>query len=175
LWGASGVDGLPAEETVVEQYWALAREAAERGFEHYEISNYARPGRGARHNLRYWRREEYLGLGPGAAGFLGEVRYVNVKPVDRYAACLERGASPVDHHERLTERQALGERLILGLRLAEGIPRAWLDERLRLEPGRLPAVLAEWREGGLLAEAGGRVRLSEAGFLVSDALFTDLL
>ena len=175
VWRARGVSGLPGEEAVTAQYWELAEGAAAAGLEHYEISNYARRGRSAAHNLRYWRRQEYLGLGPGAAGFLGDVRYVNVKPVDRYAALLERGQAPLDSHERLTPRQELGERLILGLRLAEGIPAAWLAERVALEPGGLPARLAAWREGGLLVEAGGRVRLSEAGFLVSDALFTELL
>jgi len=174
LWRARGVVGAD-DDAVASQYWRLVELTAAHALEHYEISNYARPGRRAAHNLRYWRREEYLGLGPGAAGFLGDVRYVNVKPVDRYAALLERGQAPLDTHERLTARQELGERLILGLRLAEGIPAAWLAERIRLEPGGLDRRLAEWREGGLLQEADGRVRLSEAGFLVSDALFADLL
>jgi oxygen-independent coproporphyrinogen-3 oxidase len=175
LWRARGVTGLPDEDAVAAQYWRLAEVAAAAGLEHYEISNYGRPGHQARHNLRYWRRQEYLGLGPGAAGFLGEVRYINVKPVDRYAALLERGHTPLDSHERLTPRQELGERLILGLRLAEGIPAAWLDERVRSEAGRLPELLASWRDGGLLVQRGDRVRLTEAGFLVSDALFAELV
>jgi oxygen-independent coproporphyrinogen-3 oxidase len=175
VWRARGVTGLPDEETVTDQYWALADRAAAAGLSHYEISNYARPARQAVHNLRYWRRQEYLGLGPGAAGFLGDVRYVNVKPVDRYAALLERGHAPLDTYERLTPRQELGERLILGLRLAEGIPADWLAERIALEPGGLPARLREWRAGGLLVDVDDRVRLSEAGFLVSDALFAELL
>jgi coproporphyrinogen III oxidase-like Fe-S oxidoreductase len=75
----------------------------------------------------------------------------------------------------LTARQRIAERLILGLRLVDGIPTAWLDERIRLEPGRLPALLAAWRERGLLVEDGGRARLTEEGFLLSDALFVELL
>jgi oxygen-independent coproporphyrinogen-3 oxidase len=69
----------------------------------------------------------------------------------------------------------VAERLILGLRLREGIPAAWLAERVSLEPGRLPALLGAWRERGLLVEDAGRARLSEEGFLLSDALFVDLL
>jgi oxygen-independent coproporphyrinogen-3 oxidase len=175
LWRARGVAGLPDEDAVAAQYWRLAELAGAAGLEHYEISNYARPGLGSRHNLRYWRRQEYLGLGPGAAGFLGDVRYVNVRAVDRYAGLVGRGQAPLEGHERLTPRQEIGERLVLGLRLAEGIPTSWLEERVSLEPGRLPDVLAAWREGGLLADAGGRARLTEAGFLVSDSLFADLL
>ena len=75
----------------------------------------------------------------------------------------------------LTARQRIAERLILGLRLADGIPTAWLDERIRLEPGRLPALLTAWRGRGLLVEDGGRARLTEEGFLLSDALFVELL
>lgn len=175
LWHAAGVSGLPEEETVTAQYWALARLAGEAGFEHYEISNYARPDRRSRHNQRYWRWEEYLGLGPGACGFLGHTRYGNVKPVERYCALVEGGSLPLQSHEVLTPRQALAEQLILGLRTSDGVPDERLAERCALERGRLPEVLEAWRERGLLAERNGRARLTEAGFLLSDALFTELL
>ena len=175
LWGAAGVKGLPAEDTVIEQYRRLAELAGEAGYEHYEISNYARAERRSVHNQIYWRAEEYLGLGPGAAGFLGDVRYVNVKPVDRYCTLLEDGQLPRGTHETLTARQRLAERLILGLRLREGVPKAWIEERVALERGRLPGLFQGWHERELLMEEGDRVRLTEAGFLLSDALFVELL
>ena len=174
-WRAGGVADLPDEDAVTAQYWSLVRLAAEAGYEHYEVSNYARPGRRSEHNQIYWRAEEYLAFGPGAAGFLGDVRYANVKPVERYCALVEGGAPAVATQEVLTDRQRLAERLVLGLRLIDGIPAAWLDERVDLEAGRLPAVLDAWRERGLLVDAGGRARLTEAGFLLSDALFVELL
>ena len=163
------------EETVTAQYTRLTELAAEAGFEHYEISNYARPGHRSAHNQIYWRAEEYLGLGPGACGFLGDVRYGNVKPVERYGAMVAGGEPPVGTHETLTPRQRMAERLILGLRLGDGVPAAWLDERAALGPARLQATLAAWRERGLVVEREGRVCLTEAGFLLSDALFIDLL
>ncbi len=166
---------LPPEETVTAQYSRLVQLAAEAGFEHYEVSNYARPGHRSAHNQIYWHAEEYLGLGPGACGFLGDVRYGNVKPVERYRAMVAAGDAPVDTHETLTPRQRLAERLILGLRLGDGVPSAWLEERVALAPARLPATLEAWRERGLLAESEGRVRLTETGFLLSDALFVELL
>jgi oxygen-independent coproporphyrinogen-3 oxidase len=166
---------LPPEDTVTAQYTRLTQLAAEAGFEHYEISNYARPGHRSTHNQIYWRAEEYLGLGPGACGFLGDVRYGNVKPVERYGAMVAGGEPPVGTHETLTPRQRLAERLILGLRLGDGVPAAWLDERAALGPARLQAALAAWRERGFLGERDGRVRLTEAGFFLSDALFIDLL
>jgi oxygen-independent coproporphyrinogen III oxidase len=175
LWHAAGVTQLPDEDEITGQYWTLTRLAREAGYEHYEVSNYARPGRRSAHNQIYWHAEEYLALGPGAAGFLGDVRYTNVKPVERYCTLVESFAAPVAAHEVLTARQRIAERLILGLRLVDGIPTAWLDERIRLEPGRLPALLTAWRERGLLVEEGGRARLTEEGFLLSDALFVELL
>jgi oxygen-independent coproporphyrinogen III oxidase len=175
LWHAAGVGSLPGEETVTAQYWTLARLAAEAGFEHYEVSNYARPGFRSRHNQRYWRWQEYLALGPGACGFLGRVRYGNVKPVERYCSLVEAGRLPLQSHEVLTDRQALAEQLILGLRTSDGIAAERLAERCALERDRLPRALDAWRERGLLVEHDGRVRLTEAGFLLSDALFTELL
>lgn len=175
LWHAAGVKGLPGEDAIAEQYWRLVHAAREAGYEHYEISNYARPGRRSDHNQIYWRAEEYIGLGPGAAGFLGDARYVNVKPVERYCALAEGEQLPVGSHETLTARQRLAERLILGLRTRDGIPWEWLEERIALGPGHLRERLAAWKERGLLVEAAGRASLTEAGFLLSDALFVELL
>jgi oxygen-independent coproporphyrinogen III oxidase len=168
------VEGLPPEGTVVEQYCALARAAAARGFEHYEISNYARPGFRSRHNQIYWRAAEYLAAGPGACGFVGDVRYGNVKPVARYCATLEAGALPIETSEQLTDRQRQSERLFLGLRLADGVPRAALEARVSGDDA-LARRIAGWQQAGLLADRGSHVALTEAGFLVSDALFVELL
>ena len=175
LWHAAGVSGIPPEETTTAQYRRLSERAAAAGYEHYEVSNYARPAHRSQHNQIYWHAEEYLGLGPGACGYVGDVRYGNVKPVDRYGAMVAAGRLPLGAHESLTSRQQLGERLILGLRLREGVPAAWIEERVAADPGRLPEVLAAWGERGLLEERGGRIALTEAGFLLSDALFIDLL
>jgi oxygen-independent coproporphyrinogen-3 oxidase len=174
LWGARGAPALPPEETVVEQYWTLAHAAAERGFEHYEISNYARPGHRSRHNQIYWRREEYLALGPGACGFVGDVRYTNAKAVARYAGALEGGALPIETSERLTPDQALAETLFLALRTADGAPHDALERRMAATPALRRRVDA-WVAEGLMTLDGPRVRLTERGFLVSDALFVELL
>lgn len=173
-WGATGVTGLPEDDLVVAQYWWLARAAAERGYEHYEISNYARPGFRSRHNLRYWRRAEYLAAGPGAAGFVGDLRWVNARATARYCSLVEAGRLPAESWERLTPRQALAERLILGLRTAEGVPTAVLAARLAGDT-KLRRLVAEWEAVGWLEHAQGRVRLTEAGVLRSDGLFVHLL
>ena len=174
LWGAAGVEGIPAEQVQIDQYWRLARAAATRGLEHYEISNYARPGFRSRHNQIYWRAAEYLAAGPGACGFVGSTRYANVKATPRYCETLAAGALPIDSSEQLSSRQKLGERLILGLRTADGVPASWLETRLDGDE-RLRRRIDTWRAQALLAGADDRVRLTEAGFLLSDALFVDLL
>ncbi|MEK7363680.1 MAG: radical SAM family heme chaperone HemW [candidate division NC10 bacterium] len=166
-WACLGVAGLPGEETVTAQYWALARMAREAGYEHYEISNYARRGRRSRHNQVYWRAEEYLAFGPGACGFLGDVRYGNVKPVERYCTMLEAGSLPLGTHEVLTPAQRKAEKVILGLRLSDGVPLAGLEDARSL--------VETWASLGLLEVAGDRCRLTEAGFLLSDSLFVHLL
>ena len=173
-WGAHGVTGLPPEETVVDQYWRLARAAAAHGYEHYEISNYARSGFRARHNLVYWRAAEYLALGPGGCGFVGDVRYTNAKPVARYCTTLEAGRLPIESFERLTPRQKLAERLILGLRTTDGVPAAWLQARAQGDRG-LERRLCDWETARLITINGERVRLTEPGFLLSDTLFVELL
>jgi oxygen-independent coproporphyrinogen-3 oxidase len=173
-WGAGGVGNLPDEDTVVAQYWALVRATATRGFEHYEVSNYARPGHRARHNVGYWRAAEYLAAGPGACGFIGDVRFGNIKPLTRWRAAIGAGTLPVETAERLTPRQRQAEQLILGLRMSDGVPAAALAERAVAEP-TLARRIEEWQRAGHLLVEGGRARLTESGFLLSDALFVDLL
>ena len=166
---------MPPEETTTAQYRRMTELAAEAGFEHYEVSNYARPGHRSAHNQIYWRAEEYLGFGPGACGFLGGVRYANVKSVDRCATMIAAGEAPVGSHETLTPRQRMAERLMLGPRMREGVPAEWMEERVAVDGARLRGVLAAWTERGLLVTEGGRARLTESGFLLSDALFMELL
>jgi oxygen-independent coproporphyrinogen III oxidase len=174
VWGSSGVRGLPGEDAVIAHYWTIAERARAHGYEHYEISNYARPGARSRHNQIYWRRGEYLACGPGAAGFLGDVRWTNVKPVARYTQLLQDGQLPIDTSERLTEHQAHAESLILGLRTADGVETARLQARATADPA-LTRRLTTWRHEGLLIDDGTRTRLTESGFLLSDSLFVDLL
>jgi oxygen-independent coproporphyrinogen-3 oxidase len=174
LWGAAGIAGLPTEQEQVDQYWALARAAAARGLEHYEISNYARPGFRSRHNQIYWRAAEYLAAGPGACGFVGRLRYANIKATPRYGQVLADGVLPVASAEHLSPRQRLAEQLILGLRTADGVPATWLEARIDGDPA-LRRRIETWRDQALLVDRRDRVRLTEAGFLLSDALFVELL
>lgn len=163
--------GLPDEEVQVAQFQALLDRTRRAGLERYEVSNFARPGHRSRHNLLYWRREDYLGLGPGAHGALGALRYANERSEPRWRAAVLAGRWPVERWERLTVRQVAGERLVLGLRLAEGVPRAWMEHHL----GDAGPALDRYLAAGVVTIRGDRIVLTDHGVLVSDAVLAELV
>jgi len=125
---------------------------------------------------RYWRWRGVTGPGAGACGFLGHVRYGNVKPGGALLHA-RRGREPAAPEPRGADpAPGLAERLILGpaARATASRPSAW-PSAAPSSVGACPLVLDAWRARGLLTERHGRVRLTEAGFLLSDALFTELL
>ncbi len=141
---------LLADEPTRRVMYILKEETlAREGLLRYEISNHARPGHPSRHNLLYWRRQNVLGLGPGAASLRGRTRWTNRHNLIRYLEHLEAGAPPPRSVERLSRREVLLERVFLGLRLAEGLA---LPRDLR------PRVLEEL--GGLVEESPKGIRLS---------------
>lgn len=131
----------------------VARDAFEReGLAQYEISNFARPGRECRHNLVYWRQEDYVGLGVGAVGCVDGVRWTNHKTFHAYQTDLKGGRRPAISVENLDDATRRFERLMLGLRLREGIawsdawPAAWRKERDALvKRGMLEMNNGRWR------------------------------
>ena len=170
---------IPTEDAMAEFYeWASGRLAAEE-YEHYEISNWALPGRQSRHNLKYWRREPYLGFGAGAHSFDREKRWANVHDSGRYVACVEQGISPREQIETVTCAQALEEEFFLGLRQLEGIDLARIERDYDAGLGDRVAALRKKISGleslGLLECDGTRVRLAPARLTVSNEVLVELL
>lgn len=159
-WTARG-EVVPVDE---DRYAAEFLEAeavlGAAGYEHYEVSNYARPGRRAVHNSAYWRRAPFIGLGPSAHSGWGRDRRWNLREWSAYQRAMEAGESPVAGSERLDDEAVKLEALYLGLRTSEGVP----ADRLP------PDTLAAWRSSGWAEDAGGKVRLSPEGWLRLDAL-----
>src|SRR5260370_37088375 len=91
------------------------------GYHHYEISNWAKPGFESRHNLKYWRREAYLGFGAGAHSFSGTERWANAHDAAAYVTAMQGRRLPVEQHETLTAESALEEELCLGVRQLDGV------------------------------------------------------
>jgi oxygen-independent coproporphyrinogen-3 oxidase len=130
------------------------------GYEHYEISNAARPGHRARHNSAYWRRAPFIGLGPSAHSGFGNERRWNVRDWAVYQPLLEAGKSPLAGREVLDSAAIRLEELYLGLRTAEG-----------LTSERIPVTLAQaWEDHGWATQRAGRLRLTTEGWLRLDAL-----
>jgi oxygen-independent coproporphyrinogen-3 oxidase len=164
---------LPDEDEQLRHLLHLDQWMRGAGFEHYEISNYARPGRRARHNLAYWKGESYLALGPSAHGFDASTgrRWKNVSSLHKYAQLLGEGKLPVEWTEELTDEQRRLESWMLALRLDEGFPRDWLTTPMQASRAR---VLTEQ---GLLEthpEAADRLRLTARGLALSDQVIAAL-
>lgn len=117
----------PGEDDQVDMFDVASRMATDAGYEHYEISNFAKPGLQSQHNLCYWRAEAYVGYGPGAVGFVDGFRCTNLKHPVRYCDAVESGASVAYDREPIDKRTHEIERIMLGIRLAEGISNSGLD------------------------------------------------
>jgi oxygen-independent coproporphyrinogen-3 oxidase len=163
---------LPDDDAMAGFYEHACERLAGAGYEHYEISNWALPGFRSQHNLKYWRREPYFGLGAGAHSFTGQQRWANVHDPGAYAAAIEKGGLPVEQLETVTEKQALEEELFLGMRQLEGIDLAGIEERYHVSLG---AHIERLRENGLVEVAGPRVRLAPSRLTVSNEVFVELL
>jgi oxygen-independent coproporphyrinogen-3 oxidase len=149
------------------------------GYEHYEIANYALPGRRSGHNSGYWRRDGYLGLGAGAHSFLRKgygVRFGNPAHLDAYAGAIAQGSLPHKIEQPLTRQDAMAEFMFLGLRMADGIDGNGFRHEFGVELeeafGREVSKLATME---LLETAGGRIRLTRRGMLLSNQVFEHFL
>jgi oxygen-independent coproporphyrinogen-3 oxidase len=120
----NGHVSLPDEELFIQQFEYLRHRLTAAGFEHYEISNFAKPGFRSRHNSSYWKGLPYWGFGPGAHSFGGTVRTANVRNLNRYLTAIRGGSVPVAVIERLTLSQRRDEVLLTSLRTIEGVRRS---------------------------------------------------
>jgi oxygen-independent coproporphyrinogen-3 oxidase len=165
-------EAIPSDDAMAESYESACARLADAGYEHYEISNWSLPGLRSRHNLKYWRREPYLGLGAGAHSFDGARRWSNVHDSAKYVACIETGASAREVIEPVMAAQALDEELFLGLRQLEGIDLARVEKKYGVS---LQARIAGLREQGLLEMDGANLRLAPGHLTVSNEVFVELL
>lgn len=167
-----GVVPAPDDDDEADKYELADELLAAAGYGWYEISNWARsPEHRCRHNISYWQGQDWWGVGPGAHSHVGGVRWWNVKHPRAYADRLARGASPAHARELLGEQERYDEQVLLGVRLADGLP----VDRLRRE-GRL--AVAGLVAGGLVeggAAVRGRVVLTPRGRLLADTVVHRLL
>lgn len=159
----------PDPEVVADMYELAGERLGAAGYEHYEISNWARPGFQSRHNLTYWRNEPYLGFGAGAHSSWRGDRYENLRHPDRYIARASRRESVVDLRESIPIDMQMAETMFLGLRLAEGVSWARFASRFGHDARAVYREPIELLSGWGLLNADERgLRLSERGRLVSN-------
>ena len=166
-WLSGGALAPTPERRYAEEFLAAHELLAAAGFEHYEVSNYARPGRRSRHNAAYWTGQPYAGVGPSAHSFGGGVRRWNLAAWAAYARALGAGRRPEAEREVLSADQRRLEAVYLGLRTSGGIARA------ALPASGLPVAEHAARQGWLVAE-GDRLRATPAGWLRLDEIVTRL-
>ncbi|HZV86531.1 MAG TPA: radical SAM family heme chaperone HemW [Candidatus Binatus sp.] len=163
---------VPSDDLMAEFYETACAFLEDLGYHHYEISNWARPGFESRHNLKYWRREAYLGFGAGAHSFSGMQRWANAHDAAAYVAAISAGRLPVEQVEVVTRESALEEELFLGLRQLDGIDVGRIEREygvaLHTRFGALEAA-------GLIEREGEIVRLAPARLSVSNEVFVELM
>jgi oxygen-independent coproporphyrinogen-3 oxidase len=160
--GRYGARDLPGDEAIAAMYERAAERLAAAGIPRYEISNFAKPGRESRHNLKYWQLEPYLGFGADAHSFAGGQRWQNVELASDYVAAPNAKASA-------TTANPTEERFFVGLRLSEGIaptPAEWTAHQ---------AVIERFLAEGLLERNESRLWLTSRGILLSNEVFQEFL
>ncbi len=167
---------LPDEELVADWYRESVHWLGSSGWEQYEISNFCKPGRHSRHNLKYWTDQPFIGFGCGAHSYWAGERWGNERDPVRYVELLERGEPATTFHSEITPRQHLEEVVFLGLRLNAGLD-LWRCRRkfgfdLRDRFGR---ELGQLAQGGLIEIEGDRLKLTSKGRLFSNEVFVQFM
>ena len=167
---------LPDEESELAMYEAAITRLTAAGYEHYEVSNFARPGYRSRHNQVYWRNQAYLGVGPGAVSYLNGRRWKRERLPRRYAAKVTAGADLSVESEELSPRETLGETMMLGLRLLDGLSLSAMRARFGMDPAEVYFdQIRELSRRGLLTSQGDTLRLTHSGLLLANTVLSEFL
>lgn len=165
-----------AEEVQRGMYETTIDRLTAAGYEHYEVSNFARPGHRCRHNEAYWRGDEFFAAGPGASRYIAGRRETNHRSTTTYIARVLAGQSPTAEVDELAPRDRACERLVFALRRIEGVRRDWFAAAAGFSIDELVgAAIERYVQQGLVEDDGRTVRLTREGLLVSDALWPKLL
>ena len=161
---------LPKEELEAEMFEYIIAELERVGFEHYEISNFSKPGFESRHNLMYWDNAEYYGIGAGASGYVDGVRYKNHGPIRHYLSAVEEGNARITE-EHLSQKEQMEEEMFLGLRKKSGVSMARFEEKFgRSFDGLYGEIVKDLVQQGLMQIEGDRVRMTKRGLFLGDTV-----
>lgn len=167
---------LPEEEEEREMYESTAQILGQKGYVQYEISNYARPGRACAHNIGYWRRDDYLGLGLGAASLWDNIRWNNTDVIEEYLAYADDPGRLHVNVEKLPAKEQMEEMMFLGLRMTAGVRRQDFLEMFGVSlDGIYGDVIRRMGSLGLLEDDGQRIYLTRRGISLSDQVFVEFM
>lgn len=165
---------LPDEEADRLMYEVTDKLLSEKGYHRYEISNYAKAGKECRHNCKYWTREEYLGLGLGAASLIGDKRLYNVEQIAKYLE--QETVLDASRTQIVTKKEQMEEFMFLGLRMMRGIEEAQFQVRFGYDIDKVYGdALAKLESKGLIMRADGRIRLTDYGIDISNYVLSFFL
>lgn len=173
---AQGRLDLPDEDLQIEMYELAITKLTSAGYEHYEVSNFARPGFRSRHNQVYWLNRPYYGFGAGATSYVNGVRAIRLADPKKYteSICSEEG--PIESSEQLTGRALLGETIIQGLRMREGIDVDRIDSDYDADIGlEFKKEIASLESRGLIEESDGRIRVTHQGLMLLNDVSAEFL
>ncbi len=173
----NGTQKLPKEEKLLKTYQAVVNTLSEAGYIRYEVSNFAKPGFVCKHNLTYWTRNEYLGLGVSAHSYIDGVRFFNTENLQSYCQCLEtKNKAPVSSVTKLTTAEKKEEAVMLSLRTNEGLStKAYEEEFHENFLAKHKDQLASFIKLGLLTiDREGNIKATAKGFLVLNKLILEL-
>lgn len=162
---------LPDEDTEFKMYRAMTEILSSHGYRKYEISNFSKDGKESRHNLRYWKRLDYLGFGVAAHSCFDGFRFGNSRDMKAFLA----GMDITEERHSLSEEEAFEEWMILGLRLAEGLDEKEWSRRLGMSPEAACPALCRWVDGKYMTHKNGRYAFTDKGFFVSNTILSELL
>ena len=167
---------LADEDTDIDMYRYTIEYLAQNGYKQYEISNYAKEGKECLHNIIYWKCLNYIGLGAGASGYIGDTRYTNKAGIPEYCNAVENGKIPFEQNEIITSEEAGEEIIFMGLRMNEGIEfddfmkRSGKDLRVEKKD-----VINNLLDNGLIDTDNKHIKLTQKGREISNNVFLDLL
>lgn len=162
---------LPTEDLEAEMFDYIISELEKNGFEHYEISNFTKPGMESRHNLMYWNNDEYYGFGAGASGYVNGVRYRNRGPIQHYLRALAEEGHARLSEEVLTKNEMMEEEFFLGLRKKSGVSIARFEEKFQENfEDRYGKIVDELTSDGLVQITDGRLRMTKKGLFLGDTV-----
>ena len=173
---ANGKLTMPDNDHQFELYKRTIELLKGNGFHHYEISNFARPGKECRHNITYWKNTNTLGLGAGAASYMNGLRSKNTNLPAKYIHKVRQNNMSVESSESLELRQAMGETIMLGLRLLQGININQFEERFQTPfKSIFGRIITSLKEKELIVVEQDQLRLSEKGLFLADSVTLEFI